>query len=194
MNNSWLDGVVLVVDDDPFQQELTGQQLREIGCSEVLFADSGTAALELYESHRTRIRLVITDLSMPDMDGLVLMRHFATRKLDAHLILMSGVSDEILNSAAGLASAHQLLLLGVLSKPNTLEALANLIAKMDGQAHRRKVATDASLTPETPASGARQRRICALVSTQGEPAERQSRGRRSTGALAGIRQTHGESR
>jgi EAL domain-containing protein (putative c-di-GMP-specific phosphodiesterase class I)/FixJ family two-component response regulator len=143
-----LEGSVLVVDDDHFQQELIGQQLRDIGWSELLFADSGDAALEIYDACRARIRLVISDLSMPDMDGLVLMRHFAARKLDVPLILISGVSDEILNSAAGLASAHQLRLLGVLSKPNTLDTLARLVAKMSGPRFKRQASADASLSPE----------------------------------------------
>ena len=142
------EGAVLVVDDDHFQQELIGQQLRDIGWTDLLLADSGDSALQLYDTHRNRIRLVISDLSMPDMDGLVLMRHFAKRKLDAALVLISGVSDEILNSAAGLASAHHLRLLGVLSKPNTLEMLTTLLAKMNSPGWRRQDNDDAGLSPE----------------------------------------------
>lgn len=139
---------VLIVDDDHFQQELIGQQLQNLGWSKLLMADSGDTALQLYDAHRQDICLVISDLSMPDMDGLVLMRHFAQRQLDAALILMSGVSDEILNSAAGLATAHQLNLLGVLPKPNTPETLAALVAKMDRPTRSRYTSQDASLSPE----------------------------------------------
>jgi len=139
---------ILIVDDDHFQQELIGQQLQNLGWNKLLMADSGDAALQLYDAHRQNICLVISDLSMPDMDGLVLMRHFAQRQLDAALILISGVSDEILNSAAGLATAHQLHLLGVLSKPNTPEMLAALVAKMDKPVRSRFATQDASLSPE----------------------------------------------
>jgi len=148
MSPTGMGGAVLVVDDDHFQQELIGQQLRDIGWTDLLLADSGDAALQIYDAHRDRIRLVISDLSMPDMDGLVLMRHFAKRKIDAALILISGVSDEILNSAAGLASAHQLRLLGVLSKPNTPEMLAALVSKLSTPAFSRQIGSDASLSPE----------------------------------------------
>lgn len=139
---------ILVVDDDHFQQELIGQQLRNLGWTKLLMADSGDAALQLYDAHRGDICLVISDLSMPDMDGLVLMRHFAKRNLDAALILISGVSDEILNSAAGLASAHHLHLLGVLSKPNTPEMLSTLMAKMDRPTRNRNNADDNALSAE----------------------------------------------
>jgi EAL domain-containing protein (putative c-di-GMP-specific phosphodiesterase class I) len=76
------------------------------------------------------------------------MRHFAQRKIDAAVILISGVSDEILNSAAGLASAHHLHLLGVLSKPNSLENLAELLAKLDKPAGAVSALQDASLSQQ----------------------------------------------
>ncbi|NVO06199.1 MAG: EAL domain-containing response regulator [Rhodoferax sp.] len=141
-------GGVLVVDDDPFQQEVIGQQLRSLGWQELLFADSGHVALQVFDAHRSSIRLIISDLSMPDMDGLVLMRHFAQRKLDTAIILISGVSDEILNSAAGLASAHQLHLLGVLSKPSSLESLESLVDKLNLPASAQKLSLESSLSPQ----------------------------------------------
>jgi EAL domain-containing protein (putative c-di-GMP-specific phosphodiesterase class I) len=76
------------------------------------------------------------------------MRHFAQRHLEAAIILISGVSDEILNSAAGLASAHSLNLLGVLSKPNTLENLEALLRKLDAPAATRHRDHAAALSPE----------------------------------------------
>ena len=139
---------VLVVDDDNFQLDVLGQQLQSLGWGRVLIAASGQAALKLYDQHHADIRLILSDLSMPDMDGLVLMRHFAQRHLDAAIILISGVSEEILNSAAGLASAHDLNLLGVLSKPSTLDSLEALLVKMDSPSAARKRYHAASLSPE----------------------------------------------
>ena len=142
------EGMVLVVDDDNFQLEVLGQQLQSLGWSRLLFAPSGEAALQLYDRHQAEIQLILSDLSMPDMDGLVLMRHFAQRHLDAAIILISGVSDEILNSAAGLASAHSLHLLGVLAKPNSLESLEALLRKLDEPAAARQRNHAAALSPE----------------------------------------------
>lgn len=141
-------GLVLVVDDDNFQLDVLGQQLHDLGWEQVLFANSGQAALQLYDQHGSHIRLILSDLSMPDMDGLVLMRHFAKRHLDAAIILISGVSDEILNSAAGLASAHDLHLLVVLAKPSTIESLEALLTKMNAPSTIRRRSHAASLSPE----------------------------------------------
>ena len=148
MMNKPDNGWVLVVDDDNFQLDVMGQQLHSLGWERVLLATSGEAALRLYDEHEADIRLILSDLSMPDMDGLVLMRHFANRHLDAAIILISGVSDEILNSAAGLASAHDLHLLGVLSKPSTMESLEALLTKMDAPSTARRRSHAAALSPE----------------------------------------------
>jgi EAL domain-containing protein (putative c-di-GMP-specific phosphodiesterase class I)/CheY-like chemotaxis protein len=145
MENS---GTVLVVDDSDFQCELIGAQLADLGWRNVLFADSGRAALELFDRHRKSIRLVISDLSMPDMDGLILMRHLAQRNLDAAIVLISGVTEEILNSAAGLASAHGLDLLGVLAKPSTTHQLRELLDKIPATPSRRPPGGGAALTPQ----------------------------------------------
>ncbi len=121
---------ILVVDDDEFQRDLMVIQLANLGWHNVLLADSGAQALALFEQHRTHIGAIISDLSMPDMDGLVLMRHLVERRFQAPLILLSGVHDEILSSAAMLANAHGLLILGVLRKPCSPERLAEVMTKL----------------------------------------------------------------
>jgi len=62
------------------------------------------------------------------MDGLVLMRHLAQRGFVASFILLSSSNEDILSSAAGLAEAHHLDLLGVLSKPCAPDSLRALLA------------------------------------------------------------------
>ncbi len=139
---------ILIVDDDEFQRELIGMQLQGLGWSDLIFADCGEAALAQYDAHRTDVRVIISDLSMPDMDGLILMRHLAHRKVEAAIVLVSGVSEEILNSAAGLASAHGLQLLGVLPKPSSSEHLRALLDKMQAGTKRSQVVHGVALTTE----------------------------------------------
>jgi two-component system sensor histidine kinase and response regulator WspE len=63
---------VLVVDDSPVIRDIEGEILPGAGI-EVLTAENGKAALELVA--RKPCDLVITDIEMPRMTGLELLRH-----------------------------------------------------------------------------------------------------------------------
>jgi len=118
---------ILLVDDDEFQLKLLASQLANLGFADVLLASDGQQALAQFDLHRARIMLIISDLSMPDMDGLVLMRHLASRGFGGGVILLSGMHDEILSSARALAKAHGLRILGCLSKPCDPQQLSQML-------------------------------------------------------------------
>ena len=66
---------VLVVDDEPDVEVMLRQRMRRearSGRYEFVFARSGVHALEVLAEHPD-VRLVITDLNMPEMDGLTLL-------------------------------------------------------------------------------------------------------------------------
>lgn len=120
-------GAVLVVDDDAFQLELIAGQLADIGWLHVIRATSGAQALASFGEHGTSIVAIISDLSMPDMDGLVLMRHLSRCRFGGGIILLSGVQADILGSAGELAQAHRLHILGCLHKPCDPRQLQQLL-------------------------------------------------------------------
>lgn len=140
---------ILIVDDEEFQRELIAMQLINLGWINVLTAANGQQALQIFDQQPLAIRLVISDLSMPDMDGLVLMRHLAQRGYGGAILLLSGMQDEILSSAGGLAHAHGLHMLGYLSKPCEPEQLRDKLNSLQNSgAGRSNFKLEEALAPE----------------------------------------------
>ena len=109
-------GSVLVVDDDRGVRRLTARMLRMAGYT-VLEAESGMEALRTLESDPS-IRLVVTDIVMPEMDGLALADRALARIPDLRVVLMTGHSPE-LTAQLDLRDAR----IPVLLKPFTAEQL-----------------------------------------------------------------------
>ncbi|WP_306521255.1 response regulator [Rheinheimera sp.] len=65
------DKTVLLVDDSAALRLIAGQLLTEAGY-QVLEADDGTKALQLLDGRK--IDLIITDVYMPELDGLALIK------------------------------------------------------------------------------------------------------------------------
>ncbi len=77
---------ILVVDDSAVSQRMLGYTLQRNGYA-VLTASDGLEALELLGKHP--IDLVISDLAMPEMDGLSLMQALrADARFDAVQLIM----------------------------------------------------------------------------------------------------------
>jgi CheY-like chemotaxis protein len=77
-NSPFAAGKVIVVDDDELVRSFVGEAAQNLGY-DVLEAANGTEALKLVEANAGNVGLVLTDLNMPVMDGLELVR--ALRKL-----------------------------------------------------------------------------------------------------------------
>ena len=59
---------ILLVDDEEIVLDVGAQMLEKIGYS-VFKAKNGKSAVDIFRENRERIRLVILDLAMPEMDG-----------------------------------------------------------------------------------------------------------------------------
>ena len=87
---------VLVVDDEPDVEPMFRQQMRRevrAGRYEFLFALSGRRALEMLEEHPD-VRLVITDLNMPEMNGWELLDALGEQWPEVPSMVVSAYGDE----------------------------------------------------------------------------------------------------
>jgi CheY-like chemotaxis protein len=112
---------ILVVDDDEKMRAL----LREIlsgGTYQVLEAQNGREALEMI--HREPVDLLITDRSMPVMDGLELLKKLQDEKRKIPSLVISAYGDEsIWAEAIGLGAEDYIL------KPFSSESVMKIVKK-----------------------------------------------------------------
>ena len=81
---------ILIIDDEELVRVLLRSALEEAGY-EVTEATNGRQGLELYRNKQTD--LVITDILMPEMNGLELMLELTRSFLNVKVIAMTGESE-----------------------------------------------------------------------------------------------------
>ena len=79
---------ILVVDDEPLALETIAELLGESGYR-VFTAQGGQKALDLLET-QTGIDLIVSDLMMPQMDGIALTREIHGMGLNIPIIVITG--------------------------------------------------------------------------------------------------------
>jgi PAS domain S-box-containing protein len=111
---------VLLVDDDTAVRNLGRTMLEKYGY-QVLVAEDGERALEVYRAERERIRLVILDLSMPRLSGRDTLRRLREIDPDVPVVFTSGYSAE------APAALEQDQVLGFIPKPYHEQELAHTV-------------------------------------------------------------------
>ncbi|TDR79797.1 ATP-binding protein [Paludibacterium purpuratum] len=136
-------GEVWVVEDHPINQTTLRAQLRSLGV-DARFAESGAQALaQLREAGQAA--LILTDISMPEMDGFELARRIRAESMfgDVPIVALSAhafPSDFEAGRQAGMAD--------YLTKPISLDTLRSMLARF-GVAMRLDAATSsAEIKPE----------------------------------------------
>ena len=117
----------LVVEDQEFQREALIRLLRTLGAEAVYGAEDGLAALQVIRDPDRPVDIVISDLSMPGMDGMEFLRNLGEIGARVSVILLSALDPPLLASIANMALAYRVRLLGVLGKPAAAAKLTPLI-------------------------------------------------------------------
>ena len=112
-------GRILVVDDEPLLRSLLVDTLSAVGYESDAASD-GVEALSLLREHEPYFyNLLITDIKMPNMDGITLLRRIRRAYPLLPVLFITGVVSEETMAAAGPD--------GYLSKPFRIELLEKLI-------------------------------------------------------------------
>jgi PAS domain S-box-containing protein len=111
---------ILLVDDEPMIRNL-GQMILERYGHQVLLAEDGLNALEVYRAEGERIDLVILDLTMPHLSGQDTLRRLLQINPRVKVLFASGYTAETLTHS------EQGTVLGFVSKPFRPEGLAEAV-------------------------------------------------------------------
>ncbi len=120
-------GLVLLADDEESIRDMGRHLLERLGF-EVIVAADGREAVELFAQQRSRIRLVILDMTMPRLDGEACYREL--RRIDAgvRVIMTSGYNEqEVISRFTGKGLA------GFVQKPYRTSDLQPVIRRVLGE-------------------------------------------------------------
>ena len=106
---------VLMLEDDPSVRRTTGRMLRKLGYT-VLSAALPNEALRIAREHEGPIDVLLTDVVMPEINGVVAAKAFSELRPEAVVLFVSGYSRDAF--PRGAAVSHYL------AKPFTRDELA----------------------------------------------------------------------
>lgn len=111
-------GTILLVEDEDAVRTFAARALSMRGYT-VLEANGGEAALDIVKGHKGVIRLLITDVVMPNMDGPTLAKELKRLRGDLKVIFISGYAEDAFKRAHENPESVQFL-----AKPFSLKQLA----------------------------------------------------------------------
>jgi len=115
--------LVLLVEDNSTVLRVTQTMLERLGY-QVTVATNGREALEVFDLRPDEIKLVLTDITMPEMGGIALCKALRTRNEAIKVIAMTGYplkmqTEELLAEC----------IVGWMSKPFSIEKLAHIVSQ-----------------------------------------------------------------
>jgi two-component system cell cycle sensor histidine kinase/response regulator CckA len=115
---------VLLVEDQDAVRRFAGRALRGAGYA-VIEADGGEAALAVIDREGPALDLVVTDLSMPRVDGLAVIRHARAAKPGIAVLCVSGFTEDAFDVPLELGPGVRFL-----AKPFGLDQLIRTVSSV----------------------------------------------------------------
>ena len=111
---------ILIVDWEEDERVYLWEVLEKAG-HELLFAADGQTALDVWQ--KKSVDLTITELYLPQLNGLRLIREIANRDAQARIVAISAISADQLDMAEDFGACH------ILFKPATPDRLLAAVEK-----------------------------------------------------------------
>jgi len=116
--------------------------------SNITEASNGEEALTcLNAQHAQKINLIFSDLKMPKMDGIELLRHLGQAKNNIEIVILSSLNKKLLSAVNRISDIYQLNLLTTLNKPTGLKQLKKIL-NTSGQKKSEKTSKHQASHPE----------------------------------------------
>lgn len=119
---------LLIVDDEP----AIGRLVKRVaeGCGYAVTATDDSERF-LDELIATDPDVIVLDLSMPQLDGVELLRFLATSKCRAKILILSGFDARVLETTGRLGAEQGLAIAGTLAKPLRVAELREALTALD---------------------------------------------------------------
>ena len=119
---------LLIVDDEP----AIGRLVKRVaeGCGYTVTAtDDSERFLDALIS--TNPDVIVLDLSLPQLDGVELLRFLAASKCRAKILILSGFDARVLETTGRLGAEQGLAIAGTLAKPLRVAELREALTALD---------------------------------------------------------------
>ena len=121
---------LLVAEDDDFQRSTIIKLLNDLGIFDVFEARNGEEALAvLNQQNNPPVDILITDLKMPRMDGIELLRKINQANHNVGIIILTGMDKKLLTVTSQLSKLNKTKLLGAVEKPINLQQLNGFLTQ-----------------------------------------------------------------
>lgn len=122
---------IVIIDDSRAILLLLQSMLDKQGFTQVTCVDSAAKALKVIGRQPERFSMVLTDLNMPDIDGIQVLHKLGEMQYKGAVGIISEMEPRVISLAAELAQHHRLRLIGCAPKPIQTEDLNGLLLKAE---------------------------------------------------------------
>lgn len=123
-----MDISALIIDDEIEYGELLAE-IADLNEVKAIFTDNPNELETLVEEH-PNIQLIFLDLSMPQRDGIEVLRALDVCKYKGEVVVMSGFDESVLNTAFELAKSLKLNLIDPIQKPFDIQKISGIFNKI----------------------------------------------------------------